>query len=59
MNKLHAFVVALMLAGCYRDTPPCRPGTVDYPRCQDPTQPPFGRDRGAGGAPGHRGAARP
>jgi hypothetical protein len=47
-----AFVVlSLVLAGaCYRGTPPCNPGTVDWPRC-DPTQPAWGarsRDGGVG-----------
>lgn len=48
----------LVFHGCYdpNNPPPCRPGSVDWPRC-DPTQPPWPmaverhmrvRDAGAG-----------
>ena len=39
-----------LAAGCYKGTPICRPGTVDYPECADPTQPSFGA-KVDGGAP--------
>jgi hypothetical protein len=34
--------VVVFFGGCYdpNHPPPCRPGSVDYPRC-DPTQPPM------------------
>jgi hypothetical protein len=39
---LAPLVVALGVLRCYtpNDPPPCRPGSVDWPRC-DPTQPPW------------------
>lgn len=40
--------VCLFTIGCYKGTPPCNPGTVDYPRC-DPTQPPWGERANDGG----------
>ena len=46
MKLIVVAAVALLLAfligmGCYQGTPPCNPGSVDYPRC-DPTQPAWG-----------------
>lgn len=41
MKKILALVLAaLSFASCYKGTPACQPGTVDYPRCNDLTQPP-------------------
>lgn len=59
--RFHAFIwgvataiifAAIVVAGvgCYTGTPPCNPGTVDWPRC-DPTQPPL-RSRTDGGVRG-------
>ena len=46
-----ALLVALMVtAGCYTGTPACRPGTVDYPRCNDLTQPSWNMKARDGGA---------
>lgn len=38
------FVILLpsvLLLACYEGAPVCRPGTVDWPRCEDVTQPKF------------------
>lgn len=45
MMRLLLWIAALGFTvsawACYTGTPPCRPGTVDWPRCEDVTQPKF------------------
>lgn len=44
MKRIVAILAtAILAAGCYKGVPECKPGTVDYPRCADLTQPPEAR----------------
>lgn len=41
MKRISALLALVILASCYdpNKPPPCHPGTIDYPRCIDPTLP--------------------
>ena len=50
MIRVILALAVLALAGavsCYKEIPPCHPGTIDYPACIDPTLPKAARDGGA------------